>query len=369
MSRRPRVWIVDDSPLQGELCRRALSADCDVVNYESGAAMLESLGPLSLPDVLVLDWYMPDMSGLEVCRFVRVTLNASELPILILTATATSESVLEALDAGANDFVRKPFSEAELRARVATLFRIALLHRELLEVGGRLRIEADFRERFIGILAHDLRQPLNAIMMASHALARGEYGQDRELTRFLDLQMRAASRMQRMIVELLDFSRNRPESGMPLQRRRADFSEIVRVSLEEIRLEHPARRFALTSSGSFDGLWDADRVAQVCSNLIHNALTHGSPHTPINIDLAGAADQVRFSVSNEGEPIPPDVLVTLFQPFRPGRDGHRGHGVGLGLHIVHQIVRAHGGTVVVESDRSTTRFLVEMPRQALELSE
>jgi CheY-like chemotaxis protein len=112
---RTRVWIVDDSPVQAAVARQALAERCDVSVYASGTAAIEqlSLGEPS-PDVLVLDWNMPEMSGEEVCLFVRGTFDAARLPILVLTATATSNGVLEALAAGANDFVRKPFTDTEL---------------------------------------------------------------------------------------------------------------------------------------------------------------------------------------------------------------------------------------------------------------
>jgi len=156
--RIPSIWILEDSKLQVETSRSALAALYDVRGFASGAAMLEALSRDPPPDLLMLDWHLPDVSGLEVCRFVRSTMNLAELPILMLTATGTSEYVLEAMAAGANDFVKKPFSEAELAARVAALVQISFLHSKLARLERSLRVEAEFRERFMGMLAHDLRQ-------------------------------------------------------------------------------------------------------------------------------------------------------------------------------------------------------------------
>ena len=307
--------------------------------------------------MLVLDWHMPDMSGAEVCRFVRTQLDSARLPILVLTATS-SEGVLEALEAGANDFVGKPFSNEELNARVATLAQTKHLHGKLVAMEGRLRVEAEFRERFIGMLAHDLRQPLSAIFMSSQLQQRT----GGKAAKFADMQLRAAQRMKRMIGELLDFTRNRPETGIPIQRKSVDFSELARTSVEEIGLARPDVSVNLSIEGSCVGNWDADRLAQVCSNLIGNAIEHSSPNTPVTVALRGSSDAVALRVTNIGPPIPDSVRSTLFEPFRRGGARQSTGGVGLGLHIVSQIVSAHDGTVDVESSELGTHFTVNVPK-------
>jgi signal transduction histidine kinase len=355
---RASVWVVDDSALHGEACRRALAEKYEVRVYEGGGQMLEELGQRRLPDVLVLDWHMPDMSGIEVCRFVRDQRNLAELPILILTAAGSTESLLDALRSGANDFVRKPFFESELEARVSTLARMSFLHGRLAEVEGRLRVEAEFRERFMGMLAHDLRQPLNAISMAALAM---QAATPQTFSKFHGMQLRAVERMGRMIGELLDFTRNRPESGMPIQRESIDLAEIVQNVVDEIRVAHADHPLTLSVEGSCSGKWDADRLAQICSNLLGNAIEHSPAGSPVAVQLVGDDENVMLRVSNVGPAIPLDVQKTLFQPFRRGRRG-TGKGLGLGLHIVDQIVRAHGGTIAVESDGSGSHFAVSLPR-------
>lgn len=357
---KPVVWVVDDSRLQGETCRDALSTRYEVSVFDGGAAMLETLALSQPPQLLVLDWHMPDMSGVDVCRFVRQSLDAAQLPILILTATGTNESLLEALEAGANDFVNKPFSSSELNARVAALVRSAAVHTKLLATERQLRVEADFRERFMGMLAHDLRQPLNAIVLANGVLATSLAASPMATT--AQIQARAAGRMKRMIAELLDFTRIRPETGMPIHRVETDFAGTARGIVEEMRAAHGARAFELKLSGSCVGSWDPDRLAQVCTNLLCNAIEHGDPKSSIVIGLDGSrADSVELSVSNVGKPIPPDVLSQLFLPFRRAV-GNGGSGVGLGLYIVEQIVSAHGGSIAAHSDAEATRFVVRLPR-------
>jgi two-component system, sensor histidine kinase and response regulator len=358
---RAGVWLVDDSPAQLEVCRAALEPLFQVSAFTSGGAALEQLDAGPLPEAVVLDWHMPDMSGIEVCRFIRGQFDLAELPVLILTASGTGEALLEALAAGANDFVQKPVSDHEVRARVAGLVRLSAAHAELQTMQRTLQVEAEFRERFMGMLAHDLRQPLNTIHLATQALALPE-GAAGRVSGALGMQQRAVSRMKRMIDELLDFTRSRPETGMPIQRQTTDLAAIARATLDEMRPGWPAHTLTLHAERACLGTWDPDRLAQVCSNLIGNALEHSAPNSPIDVRVACSENHAELTVSNLGAVIPDSVLATLFEAFRRGRSVKpSSSGVGLGLYIVDQIVRAHGGSIVADSSEAGTHFRVRLP--------
>src|ERR1700735_1834869 len=148
---RGRIWVVDDSPLEREVTRRAVSDTFDVVTFAEGASVLEAFAREARPDILLLDWEMPVVSGREVCLFVREKAAPTELPILILTASG--DALVDGLSAGANDYVTKPFRPEELNARVATLVALRRAHARVMASDQALRSEAEFRERFIGILA------------------------------------------------------------------------------------------------------------------------------------------------------------------------------------------------------------------------
>ena len=358
---RSCAWLLDDSDLQREIGRRMLSGRYDVQVFGDGATLLEALGAGGMPDVLVLDWHMPNMSGLDVCKFIRETRDAASLPILISTSTG-GDDVAEALAAGANDFVHKPCPIIEFEARIEALLRNKRIHERLVEAEQRLRIEGEFRERFMGMLAHDLRQPLNVFLFANHAIEQAVASAN--VSSLLAIQNRAANRMTRMIAELLDFTRSRPESGMPIERRVVDLEAVARSVIEEMRIAHPSRYFRLKAQGPCIGFWDRDRLTQICSNLVGNAIEHSSA-SPIDIDIAEHSEQVELAVSNVGTPIPITLLPTLFEPFRRGRDAKHmggGLGLGLGLFIVQEIARAHGGTVSATSDAHATVFRVLLPR-------
>ncbi len=351
---RPLIWAVDDSSLQRETVRRALADVYDVETFDDGAPALERLSSGATPDVLIVDWHMPLVSGLALCEFVRERFDETTLPVLILAASADRDDLFKALAVGANDYVAKPFDAPELIARVNGLIRFKRL-------GDALREEAQFRERFMGILGHDLRQPLSTLALGTDMLLRANLPPDEARTaRRLS---NAAARMDRMVTDLLDMTRCRLGAGLPLERRSMDLREVCAQVVDETRQAHPERVIEVHASGDTTGHWDPDRVAQVCTNLLGNALEHGREGSAVTITLAGHSGEVVLSVENAGERISETLRPGLFQPFRRGRNANS-TGLGLGLFIVDQIARAHGGTTAVLSDTDATRFMVTLPRPA-----
>ena len=219
------------------------------------------------------------------------------------------------------------------------------------------------RELFLGILGHDLRNPLNTIVASLYSL---EKNAAEPVQRAAARMSRATQRMTRMIEQLLDFTRARLGEGIPLRPERAELREICTGVVEEFEALHPARvRFE--SDGAGAGLWDADRMAQALSNLVGNALAHGLPEEPVEVSLSSRPDGLRLEVANRGPVIPETDRAGIFEPFRRAATaGQDSSGLGLGLYIAREIVRAHGGTIDVASDSTSTRFVVRLPVAAPE---
>ncbi len=354
--RRAAVWIADDDLVHGETCAAVLGDENDVTVFGGGPPLLQALAAGAPPDVVLLDWHMPDMTGPEVCRAIRLRADAAELPIVFLTGSASQENLLEGLEAGANEYLRKPYAAAELTARVRALVRAARLHASLARAEQELRNEAVVRERLVAILAHDLRQPLSAISLGLQVVDRR--GAD---TVTIQRLLGAANRMTRMVEQLLDVSRSRTAAGIPVQPEPMDLATVATRVVDELRLAHPLRSIALRTAGDCGGVWDADRMAQVCSNLVGNALLHGASDAPVEVDVDGTGPGVTLTVDNAGTPIPAEALGTLFDELTRARPEARG-GLGLGLYITDQIVRAHGGSVSASSDATRTRFVARLPR-------
>ena len=219
-------------------------------------------------------------------------------------------------------------------------------------------------ELFTGVVGHDLRNPLSAIMSTAQLALRRDEGE--RLRKPLRRVLQAGERMTRMIEQLLDFTRARAGGGIPVDLQEMDLGDVGRRVLDEIEDANPERALAVERTGDLRGRWDPDRLAQVISNLAGNAVQHGAVETGVAVSFDGrVADAVVMRVSNGGN-IRPELLPSLFEPFRsPELRKERSKGLGLGLYITHQIVRAHGGRIDVTSLPSdgTTTFTVTLPRR------
>ena len=227
------------------------------------------------------------------------------------------------------------------------------------------RKRAEFAEQLIGIVSHDLRNPLNAISLSAAALMRHEELSERQAKGLTRISV-STERATRLIRDLLDFTRARLGGGIPIERGPLDFHAHVRQVVEEVQLTHPEREVKVASSGEGSGEWDGDRLAQVVTNLVNNALAYSPQATPVRVETRSEDGSVLLHVHNMGKPIPSELLPHLFEPMTRGR--HVGEGtsrsVGLGLFIVNSLVRAHGGTLQVRSTEAEgTTFTVRLPRK------
>jgi signal transduction histidine kinase len=227
----------------------------------------------------------------------------------------------------------------------------------------RARAQAVFDERLVGIVSHDLRNPIAAIGLTAATLLRRKTLAERERG-MVDRIAQAASRAQRMVRDLLDFTQARLGGQVPVFREPTALRRTVRQVVEETRLAHPGRQIVLEHCGEGEGAFDTDRMAQVLSNLLSNALQHGSPERPVRVGLRDAGERIVLSVHNAGAAIPAEALGGLFLPMRRGNPSKAAnHSLGLGLFIVDQVVRAHGGRVRVRSTPLLgTAFQVVLPR-------
>ena len=518
-SKPATIWLVDDSRTQRAFIERSLGDEYQFERFEDGPSVIQRLGEVAkLPELLILDWVMPGLSGDEVCRFLRANPRTRELPIVILTASRTSTTdVVCALESGANDYVAKPFAPEELRARVAAILRageikrlaererlrvttINKLGRALLQAGSDidailraltaslvgslcdgcsatlipgavrgstsaehrsdrgvallcslgnltdpmlhaftsseqalarlparyaayilecglrglavmalpmrglahgavtltrdhpsepfdphdlaaietclehtgLAIEAairseterattQFHEQMLGIVGHDLRNPLAALTIGIELLRAGNLDPERQAV--LGRLENSARRMTAIVEQLLDVTRARLGTGIPVNRQPLCLRPLIASVLDELRLAYRSTAFELHGD-DIEGMWDGDRLGQVISNLASNAAQYGKPGGPVTVELSSAGDFATIAIRNpiREAPIPKELLDTLFDPFRRGRSREHPEGLGLGLYIVREIVSAHGGTIDVTSNAMETAFRISLPR-------
>lgn len=260
-------------------------------------------------------------------------------------------------------------TEDEMATQIAQLVRFdEALDQSLTEsIRRHHELETSSRDIFVGVLGHDLRNPLHAISAAAEVLSISNQAPDRDI---LDSISRNCDRMRSMIADLLDFARTRLGEGMPLTRRASSLDELCERLADDFRLRHPDRRIVVRCSGDLRGDWDVEQMERMLGNLVSNALEHGADDTPVTIQADGQGDGVVLGVHNEGNPIPQKMRGVIFDPLRraaPDAESvsrRRPESMGLGLYIVREIALAHGGDVSFSSSpESGTRFEVAVPRR------
>lgn len=219
---------------------------------------------------------------------------------------------------------------------------------------------------FLAILGHDLRNPLNTTVMASRLLMNSNTLAP-EHAEIADRIYRSGLRMSRLVDDLIDYTRTHLGANLPMTLAEVDMADIVHSAAGELRLALPARAITVTVNGGTRGLWDEARVAQVCSNLLGNALQHSADATPVSVDVQGKRDAVTVAIHNVGHPIEPDAIGVIFDPLvRIGGKKARADGtdnsLSIGLYIAKTIVDAHGGTIAATSSQEDgTTFTFSLP--------
>jgi K+-sensing histidine kinase KdpD len=249
--------------------------------------------------------------------------------------------------------------EALERTRLFEAERAARLRAEAAE--GEARHVGGLQERLVAVVSHDLRSPLAAIAMGVDLLLKSDQLAEHQVSKLTRIR-NSATRMERLIRDLLDFTRARRMFEMPISPEPASMEEIVRRAVLEIRVSNPGRDIRLDVQGDQSGNWDPARMEQAVSNLVSNAIQHGYSSSPVWVRTRGTTAKLVIEVENEGRSIPAEKLPVLFEPFQGGQAGRSDH-LGLGLFIVREIVRAHGGTIAASSTPvGITTFTVELPR-------
>lgn len=227
------------------------------------------------------------------------------------------------------------------------------------------KMERKAQDIFIGILGHDIRTPLNAISMGAETLMRSE-SLDGKYIQLASRIFNSSARIDSLVKDLLDFTNVR--FGIRLSLDQTNLALLAEQVAEEIRSAHPDRTIILHTSGNLDGTWDSVRLSQVLSNLICNALQHGSHAEPVSVSLSGKAHEVEIAVHNFGIPIPREEIGHIFEPLRrysrmPSNGQSFHANLGLGLYIAREAVIAHRGTIdVCSNELQGTTFTVHLPK-------
>ncbi|HXU61503.1 MAG TPA: hybrid sensor histidine kinase/response regulator [Polyangia bacterium] len=338
------VLAVDDYPIN----LSALSVILEPLGVtmetaSSGAEALQKAGQREFAAIL-LDVRMPGMDGFETLRRLRELPTSRHTPVTLLTAHELEADALAQLQGmGMVDYLLKPIAPVILRSKIAALIELY-----------QYRATLAAKDRHIAMLAHDLQSPLSSIALAATFL-NGVPLEARPRTA-VERVMKSARRMSEMVRNLTDFARA-GQGGISVTRQRVELRALCEEAADELQ-GLDAGRVELQFEGELAGEWDRNRLLQAVANLLGNALRYGAGVVTVSGRAAGQS--VELMVHNNGTPIPSNFLPMMFRPFQRGAKDRLG--LGLGLFIVREIVRAHGGEIAVASTAEAgTTFTIRLP--------
>lgn len=350
------VYVVDDDRSIRTLLEMGLKKEgYQVSAFDGPPAALEALkDPARRPQLILSDWMMPVMDGVAFCKAVKSDPDLRSIFFVLLTAKTQGQDKVEGLDSGADDYLTKPVQMLELAAKVRAALRIKELQDQLAERNLELERLNALKDEFLGMAAHDLRNPLGVISLWTESLLSGALGEmTAEQTRAGEVILKHADAMLALINDLLDIAAI--ESGKvdldfqtgPIEKIAAEVADSNRVLAEK-------KEIALTFAAA-NGLppvrFDPRRIEEVLRNLVSNAIKFTPPRGTIRVEVRPERGGVHVAVADTGCGIPPEEQRKLFQKFQristKPTAGERG--TGLGLAIVKKLVELHGGAVGVES--------------------
>ncbi len=364
-----RILVVEDDRMNARILNSILQPEGLVLaEADSGEAAL-SLFPEFKPDLVLLDVVMGGISGFETCRRLKQNPAGASVPIVFITAKNQPDDVLAGFEAGGVDYVLKPFQPKEIIARIRTHLQIrALLEHQNLLIDDLKKANAA-KNHFLGIAAHDLRNPLTSVRGLSEFMLEGSSGELSEDQRAMVRSVHNATlAMLDLLNELLDISII--ESGeMRLELTPTNFADIVHDAVFLNGLTAARKQMKITCRPFKPAralLIDARKIRQVVDNLLSNAIKFSPPGTTITVEITEDADHQTVSIQDQGPGIPPDEMNMLFTSF--GRTSVRPtageKSTGLGLAICRKIVEAHRGTITAgnrDTGGADFRFTIPVP--------
>lgn len=352
------VLIIDDEPITRAGLEALLAGQGYRLEFaDNGRTGLAKAIEL-LPDVILLDIMMPDMDGYEVCARLRDDPRLRATPVVILTALSDKDSLVRGLDAGADEFLTKPVTGLELRARVRSMLRIKQQHDELEQL-------LQLREQFVNMVVHDMRSPLQVIMSYGDLLL-SEAELSVEHREWVEAINANANRLSKLLTEML-ITAKMEKGQFVLHRSTVDLVRLVRDAWQQHRVIAQERRIALTlelPEQAVPAELDANLFTRVLDNLLSNALKFSPPGSAVVLRVRPVAADgcLRIQVLDQGPGIPAAHLDSIFNQFEIVALRRKGFTqIGLGLPFCKLVVEAHGGRLQVEPNQPTgSIFTIEL---------
>lgn len=344
----PHILIADDDTINLELLKRILQRDYRVTTVRSGELALEALARGSY-QLVILDVMMGLVDGYDVLEAIRQMPDGANLPVIMISALAQSQDVIRGLQLGANDYITKPFDIDVVRARVEHQLNIKQALDERQAVITYLKDAHEMKDHFLRIATHDLKSPLNNILLAQYYL-RELVGEDPQVARALDAIEETVNWMNSLVEDFLDTSMLKSGSA-ELQLEAVPAEDVIWDVVDQYSASANRKDITLLF-GATEGiaLADHNRLTQILANLISNAIKYSPPNRFVTVSSVVHGDRVRFNVADEGPGISAEEQKRLFKAFgklstRPTAGESSS---GLGLWIVKELVELQNGKVGVD---------------------
>lgn len=363
------VLVVDDSPACIQVIQNALNGlNCRMLVAKSGERALK-IAQAQSPHLVLLDVVMEEKNGFEICEELKQNPETANSVVIFLSGLVDEDSRLKGLRLGGVDYIPKPFSIEEVRAKVDTHLQMLRLREEVEERNTKLQQANSQQNRMLGMAAHDLRTPLTAILIAADTLRRRRALTPEVESELLDIVENSARTMKGLINELLTVSKLQ-SSELRLEFAEVDLNRLVesRLVLHQLMAENKDIKLKAELNPLPSLKVDAEKIAQVVGNLVSNAIKYSWSSSQISVETHLLDDSIQLLVRDQGIGIDEADQEKLFQPFvklsNKPTGGESSH--GLGLAIVSNIVSAHQGTVTLSSKAGEgSVFEVRLPRQAI----
>lgn len=337
-----------------------------IFRAQSGEEALELLLEHDFALALV-DVQMPGMNGFELAEYMRGTEKTRHIPIIFVTAgSRVQEGVFQGYEAGAVDFLFKPLDPFIVRSKVRIFLELDAQKARLQQTEAELKRALAARDEFFSIASHELKTPITAINLQLQILGRllsqteGSNPVKERMEKAFGTFNRQVTKLNGLVDTLLDVTRIK-NGKLNLERKDLELSSLVKEVTDRFTTTDKSVNVKLELAADVWGFWDMQRLDQVITNLVSNAIKYGEG-TPVEVTLTRHDGFASLSVNDGGPGITPDRLPFIFDRFERAVENSSVQGLGLGLYIVKQIVQAHGGSVNVESRASRgTTFMVSLP--------
>jgi len=344
-----RILIVDDTPENLDILGKTLRPEgYNLAVANNGEQALKTITHFK-PDLILLDVMMPGIDGYETCKTIKQMENMCDIPIIFVTAKHSPDDIIHGFNAGGVDYINKPFVQAEVCARVKSHLQLHAAKKHLIKLNYQ-------KNKFLGIAAHDLRNPLTSIMGFSDLMLteiKNNTFNAMRCQKMASLIFRASTSMRNLINDLLDISAIE-EANLILDKKNHSICELIteRVNIAQTQFVNKNISISLECTGNIMATMDNDKIARVIDNLISNAIKFSPKHTHILITAKPMKKHIIVSIIDEGPGIPTNEVDSIFDEFKTlsTRPTAGEKSTGLGMYIVKNIIQAHQGEIFIENN-------------------